>query len=266
MCIHVPTHGCTSSTHSLCATSLVWWIRTWSMPPVWMSKRSPRYLVAMAEHSMCQPGKPRPHGESHSCWRSTPGGVSFQSAKSAGWRLASMCSTRPRRGELVEVEVGELGVARERGHVEVHAVVDDVGVAPLLEDLDHRDLLRDVAGRTRLEVGLEAADATAIGLPLLGVELRDLGRGLAGAGRRQLHLVVGVIAVGDEVPDVGDVGDVGDVVARGRQHPPQDVREELAAHVAEVLGRVHGRAAGVDRRRPAGAAARSVCTWRVRVS
>ena len=95
LCIHVPTHGCTSSTHSLWATSLVWWMRTWSIPPVWMSKRLPRYLVAMAEHSMCQPGKPRPQGESHSCCRSTPGGVSFQSAKSAGWRLASMCSTRP---------------------------------------------------------------------------------------------------------------------------------------------------------------------------
>jgi len=31
-----------------------------SMPPVWISKVLPRYLVDMAEHSICQPGLPSP--------------------------------------------------------------------------------------------------------------------------------------------------------------------------------------------------------------
>ena len=32
------------------------------MPPPWMSKCSPRISRAIAEHSMCQPGRPLPHG------------------------------------------------------------------------------------------------------------------------------------------------------------------------------------------------------------
>ena len=246
MWTHHPTQGCTPRAHSLWATSLVWCTRTWSMPPVWMSKRSPRYFVAMAEHSMCQPGNPRPHGESHSCWRCTPGGVSFQRAKSAGWRLASICSTRPLVSELVEVEAGEVGVGREAGRVEVHAVVDHVGVALRLEGADHRDLLVDVGGRRRADVRLEAAEAGPVGGPLLGVEGGDLRGGLARRRRRLLHLVVALVGVADEVADVGDVGDEGDVVGRRHQHPAEEVRDDLAAHVAEVLRRVDGRPAGVD--------------------
>ena len=40
----------------LWAISLLWWIGMWSTPPAWMSIRSPRYFMLMAEHSMCQPG------------------------------------------------------------------------------------------------------------------------------------------------------------------------------------------------------------------
>ena len=35
------------------------------VPPPWISNSGPRYFSAMAEHSMCHPGRPRPHGESH---------------------------------------------------------------------------------------------------------------------------------------------------------------------------------------------------------
>jgi hypothetical protein len=61
--------------------------------------------------------------------------------------------------QVVEVEVGELGVAREGGHVEVDAVVDHVGVAPLLEGADQGDLLGDVVGGPGDHVGFEAAEA-----------------------------------------------------------------------------------------------------------
>ena len=36
-----------------------------STPPVWKSISGPRYFAAIAEHSMCQPGKPSPQGLSH---------------------------------------------------------------------------------------------------------------------------------------------------------------------------------------------------------
>ena len=58
-CIQKRTQGRTPSAFSDCAISLVWCTGMWSTPPVWMSNCSPRYFVLIAEHSMCQPGKPR---------------------------------------------------------------------------------------------------------------------------------------------------------------------------------------------------------------
>ena len=45
-----------------CASSFSWCGKTRSSPPPWMSNCAPRYFVAIAEHSRCQPGRPRPHG------------------------------------------------------------------------------------------------------------------------------------------------------------------------------------------------------------
>ena len=45
----------------------------------------------IAEHSMCQPGRPAPHGDSHV---GSPGLDIFQSTKSRGLRFALSTSTR----------------------------------------------------------------------------------------------------------------------------------------------------------------------------
>ena len=55
-----------------------------------MSKVGPRYFVAMAEHSRCQPGRPGPHGVGQD---GSPGLAPFQSAKSSGSRLGRSSST-----------------------------------------------------------------------------------------------------------------------------------------------------------------------------
>src|SRR3546814_8854945 len=72
--------------HSLCAISFSWCGNCRSMPPAWMSMVSPRCAAAIAEHSMCQPGRPRPHGESQP-GRSEDEG--FHNTKSPGLRLRS---------------------------------------------------------------------------------------------------------------------------------------------------------------------------------
>ena len=57
------------------------------MPPAWMSKTSPRCFHDMAEHSMCQPGRPgalMPTGEGQA---GSPGFDGFHSTKSSGERL-----------------------------------------------------------------------------------------------------------------------------------------------------------------------------------
>jgi hypothetical protein len=153
----------------------------------------------------------------------------------------------PAGGQLVEGEAGEVGVAREGADVEVHAVVDHVRVTPILQGLDHRDLLRDVVGRPRFHVRLQAPEPAAVVLPLARVGGRDLGRRLAGGGGRRLDLVVALVGVGHQVAHVGDVDDVGDLVASRQEHPTQQVwRHDLAAHVAERLWRVDGGSARVD--------------------
>lgn len=40
------------------ASSLSWWGNRRSNPPVWMSRDSPWMLLAITEHSICQPGRP----------------------------------------------------------------------------------------------------------------------------------------------------------------------------------------------------------------
>ncbi len=67
------------------AISFSWWGKTRSMPPPCTEKHWPRAPSAIAEHSMCQPGRPGPQGDSHQV--SSSGLRPFQSAKSSGERL-----------------------------------------------------------------------------------------------------------------------------------------------------------------------------------
>ena len=216
---------------------------------------------------MCQPGKPRPHGESHSCWRCTPGGVSFHEREVGRVALGLDVLDAAGGGQLVEVEVGELGVARERRHVEVDAVVDHVGVALLLEGRGPSRSARRCApppgarGRAR---GSRAGGGRS---PTARCRTAAISAAVLPVAAAASSILSSLSSrVGDEVADVGDVGDVGDVVARGQQHPAQQVGEQLAAHVAEVL-RARRRWARTSRSPTAGGCSGSKrCTWRVRVS
>src|SRR4051794_38537273 len=67
-----------------CAASFSWCGKIRSSPPPWMSNASPRYVRAIAEHSICQPGRPGPHGEDQN---GSPGFAAFHMVKSAESRL-----------------------------------------------------------------------------------------------------------------------------------------------------------------------------------
>ncbi len=93
LCIQMRASG-SPRPASVCAISFSWCGNTRSEPPPWMSKSSPRICSAIAEHSMCQPGLPRPQGESQEV--SSPSLCAFQSAKSCGDSLsASSASSSP---------------------------------------------------------------------------------------------------------------------------------------------------------------------------
>ena len=72
----------------------------------------------MAEHSMCHPGNPSPHGLSHLTIR--PGSAAFHSVKSRGSRFNGSASDPDGLKQLRLVDVaGELSVARKLGHFKV---------------------------------------------------------------------------------------------------------------------------------------------------
>ena len=73
-----------------CAISFSWWGKTRSEPPPWIANSAPSSASAIAEHSMCQPGRPSPHGEGQAV--SSPSLRAFQSAKS---RRSSLSSAAP---------------------------------------------------------------------------------------------------------------------------------------------------------------------------
>ena len=60
-CSQVPTNGWPVAA-SLWAISSSWCGKMRSTPPVWMSNDGPRWVMLIAEHSMCQPGRPGPIG------------------------------------------------------------------------------------------------------------------------------------------------------------------------------------------------------------
>ena len=90
LCIHSLASGLPRAA-SVCAISFSWCGNTRSEPPPWTSKSTPSSSSAMAEHSMCQPGRPSPQGELQLV--SSPSFVAFQSAKSCGARLSAAASS-----------------------------------------------------------------------------------------------------------------------------------------------------------------------------
>ena len=61
LCIQILARGLPSAA-SVWAISFSWWGKMRSSPPPWMSSGRGMYFSLMAEHSMCQPGRPLPHG------------------------------------------------------------------------------------------------------------------------------------------------------------------------------------------------------------
>src|SRR6266478_6212365 len=137
-----------------------------SSPPKCRSKLGPRSCMLIALHSMCQPGRPSPHGLGQNTAPSW-GARAFQRAKSASESLvySSLATRAP--AHLVEIQVDRLPVATAAGLVFLDTEIDRairrlVGDAPFHQGLDELDHLRDVLGGARLMVGPQAAQRLQI--------------------------------------------------------------------------------------------------------
>ena len=176
---------------------------------------------------MCQPGRPRPHGESHHV--SSSGLFPFQRV-----RLLLL--------DLVGTLARELSVVRIPGNAEVDVAVDRVRVAALDQLLDEPDDLVDGLGRLRQRVGpAEPERVGVLEVPLRRARRHDVAA-FAQLGSRLIDLVI----------DVSDVVDERRVVAALAQPRSQPHPDHERTRVADVRARVDGRPAEVHANRAGG--------------
>ena len=190
--------------------------------------------MLIAEHSMCQPGRPSPMAVVHD---GSPGLAPFHSAKSRTSSLAySSASTRSPTRSCSGSSLRQPAVGWPGGDPkEDRAVVGPVGMLALEQRPDERDHLVDVLGGARQHVRPGHPERVGIGQEALEVPVRELVDPDAGRGG----------ATDDLVVDVRDVHDPADGVAAPPEVTDEQVGEEERAEVADVRGAVHRRAARV---------------------
>ena len=121
----------------------------------------PRYLVTIAEHSRCQPGRPVPHGEAQLAVDGSPSLCPSRARSRAGPSSARVGVGSPLH--VIDLLPGQRAVLGPGAHVEVHVaglVQGRVGVAAVDQLLDQGVHFRDVAGGARLIGG--AGDAEGV--------------------------------------------------------------------------------------------------------
>src|ERR1700735_1654305 len=74
-----------------------------SEPPAWTSNETPRYLVAMAAHSTCQPGRPGPKSDDQD---GSPGRAVSQTMGSSGSFLPGRPGSPPRSADSSAIVSG----------------------------------------------------------------------------------------------------------------------------------------------------------------
>ena len=192
--------------------------------------------MLIAEHSMCQPGRPGPIGRLP---RRLAGLGSLPQREVADVVLAVLVGLDPLPDpQALGIEAGQPPVRRPRRDPEEdRAVVGPVGVAPLEERRDQRDDLVDVVGRPRQDVRRRHPERLGVG--------QERARGSAPRAS-SIDSPAAAAPADDLVVDVGDVHDPGHLQAAPAQVADEQVGEQERAEVADVGRPVDRRAARVD--------------------
>src|SRR5207245_1634470 len=180
LCIHIRANS--SPAPRDWASSFSWCGKTRSMPPPWISKTGPRNFSAIAEHSMCHPGR-------------LPDRVLVRLVRLPQREVAGILLQlgalrflgRVVQRILVALAAGQPAVLRERRDPEVDVAARGIRESAVDELADQLDDLRNRLAGLRLVVG--PAQAEQVGV--FDVPLRSLGGELgAVARRRRIDLVV----------------------------------------------------------------------------
>ena len=138
--------------------------------------------------------------------------------------------------ELGEVDVVQFAVIRAGADLEVdRAILGDVGVASVDQRLDHRDLLRDMHDRARLDMRGQESEGRAVGMKLVGPLLGEVAERLAGCLRAADGLIV----------DVGDIADVLHLETRDLEGAAQDVLDGERAEITDMGRTIDRRTAAI---------------------
>ena len=198
-----------------CASSFSWCGKTRSSPPPWISNAGPSSSSAITEHSMCQPGRPRPHGR-------VPPRVLARLVRLPEREVARILLARVRLLLLHLVrplarELAVVGVARGRGSRRRRRPRTR-SRARRARSMNATMLGIDLA-RLRQVVGPAEAERVRV----LEVPLRRARGELGARVRRRLV---------DLVVDVGDVVDERGVVAARAEPVPQPHADDVGPRVA----------------------------------
>ena len=189
---------------------------------------------------MCQPGRPRPHGDSHAVLI----GLGRLPEREVDRVALVLAGLHPRAGaQLVGLLPRELAVGREGAHREVDVAARLVRVAGDDQLGDQADDLSNRLGGQRLVVG--PADAEPVGV--VDVRLGHLG---GQCGRRDPALVRQGI---DLLVDVGDVLDKRHRLAAPLEVALHETEHDERASVAHMDAAIDGRPADVHPDPPVGA-------------
>ena len=233
LCIQIRASGRPRAA-SVWAISFSWWGNTRSEPPPWISKSRPRICSAIAEHSMCQPGRPSPHGRLPPAVLALLARLPEREVLRRPLELGRVVALALLH--LLERAVRELAVVRVAAHAEVHVAACLVGVAGLHEVGDQ---VHDRADRLRgLRLRVRAPQPQAVGVLHVG----------GGHLRRQRRALDPALARGvvDLVVHVGDVLDQRHVQPLVLEEALVEREDHERARVAHVDAAVDRRPAGVD--------------------
>ena len=159
LCIQVRDRGLPRAA-SVCAISFSWCGKTRSDPPPCTSNGMPSTVSAIAEHSMCQPGRPSPRATFQI--RVLPLLARLPEREVLGRLLQLGDVVALTLLHLLERPVRQLPVVRKRGNAEVDVATALVGVIRLHERLDQGDDLADRLRGLGLVVGLAEGEPVGV--------------------------------------------------------------------------------------------------------
>ena len=182
---------------------------------------------------MCQPGRPGGSPDSH-C--GSPGPRALPQHEVARVFLLVLVGIDAGAAlDAAVIETRELAVLGEGRNLEVDRAIALVGMAVLLERLDHPGHRRNVIGGARRELHRLEAQRGGVLLERLDELLRVFAQRLA-----RLHRL-------DDRPivHVGVIADLLHRVALGLERAAEDVQRDERPEISDVPPRVHGEAARV---------------------